>query len=43
MQTLDVYITIFFYTRKFVVEKTNFFSTEDLLRIKPSISSIFFV
>lgn len=30
MQTLGVYITIFFNTRKFVVEKTNFFSTEDL-------------
>lgn len=43
MQTLDVYITIFFNTRKFVVEKTNFSSTEDLLRINPSISSIFFV
>ena len=43
MQTLDVYITIFFNTRKFIAAKNNLSSTEDLLRIKPSISSIFFV
>lgn len=27
---LDVYITIFFNTRKFIAEKTNFSSTEGL-------------
>jgi hypothetical protein len=30
MQTLDVCITIFFNTRKFIAEKTNFSSTEGL-------------